>query len=126
MKIARVFRIANKGVYYRNLETQRLFENTENCEKFAEEWLTSKTMDRFLVNMLNAEQVEWEFVPILTPKSRPVSETILDCALQMNAKIIIASTKSSGQVFGSLENRYEVGKSSSVFSLFFSDNYSKK
>ena len=116
MKIARVFRIANEGVYYRNLETERLFENTENCEKFAEEWLTSKTMDRFLVNMLTAEQVEWEFVPILTPKSRPVSETILDCALQMNAKIIIASTKSSGQVFGSLENRYEVGKSSSVFS----------
>jgi len=69
-------------------------------------------MHSFLKKFLASETVSWEFIPLLTPKNQPISETILNYALRINAKIIISSTKSSGQVFGSLENRYEVGGTS--------------
>ena len=69
-------------------------------------------MNAFLTKFLASERVSWEFIPLLTPKNQSISETILSHALQINAKIIISSTKSSGQVFGSLENRYEVGGTS--------------
>ena len=69
-------------------------------------------MKQYLLKMMECETVAWEFIPFITPKSSPVSETILDYAKMINAKIIISSTKSSGQVFGSSENRYEVGSGS--------------
>jgi hypothetical protein len=94
------------------LDSENLLETTNKNGIYAEEYSTVKNMNAFLTKFLAPERVSWEFIPLLTPKNQSISETILSHALQINAKIIISSTKSSGQVFGSLENRYEVGGTS--------------
>ena len=86
----------------------------------AEEYSTVKNMNAFFKKFLASEPVFGSSFRFLLQKNQPISKTIISHALQINAKIIISSTKSSGQVFGSLENRYEVGGTSNdlLWSVF--------